>query len=187
MGRLVEERSTKSFGDGASDHLSICRRVLVLFATWALMGLWHGAGWAFVLWGLWHATLIQVYRASGELRQRIPQSLRRFGGWAITLPLVMLSWIPFRTQSVEETLMLWSNLFVLSKWQTLGLRENNYLIAFLILVLVLVAPAAKKKIKAINENFPYLVIIGEILTLSLVFSFVFVFLRPIEQFIYFQF
>src|SRR5262249_28940036 len=33
-----------------------------LFITWFLMGLWHGASWAFALWGIWHALFIWLYR-----------------------------------------------------------------------------------------------------------------------------
>ena len=58
------------------------------------MGLWHGANWTFVMWGLYHALLIAVtndcYAAS-----KLPTWIRTYVGWAITLPLVMLEWIPF--------------------------------------------------------------------------------------------
>ena len=37
-------------------------RFRALWLTWALMGLWHGANWAFVVWGLWHAALVQGQR-----------------------------------------------------------------------------------------------------------------------------
>ena len=36
--------------------------LLFLFITWAIMGLWHGANWTFLIWGLYHASIIALYR-----------------------------------------------------------------------------------------------------------------------------
>ena len=38
------------------------RKSISLFTTWGIMGLWHGANWTFVFWGLYHATLIFIER-----------------------------------------------------------------------------------------------------------------------------
>ena len=38
------------------------QRTLPLFATWALMGLWHGANWTFVVWGVYHAAMVWLHR-----------------------------------------------------------------------------------------------------------------------------
>ena len=70
------------------------------------MGLWHGANWTFVLWGLYHAVCVFGYRI---LADRVPSPRGWVGavvGWAITLPVMMLGWIPFRAGSVREALVL---------------------------------------------------------------------------------
>ena len=65
---------------------------LVFFLT----GLWHGANWTFVIWGMYHGTLLIIERVSG-LRTVDPQApyapLRRIA----TLLLVMVGWVIFRS------------------------------------------------------------------------------------------
>jgi alginate O-acetyltransferase complex protein AlgI len=64
-----------------------------IMLTMLLGGLWHGAGWNFVIWGLWHGMALccnHAYRRTfGELRYR---SL----GWLVTLLVVLVGWFFFR-------------------------------------------------------------------------------------------
>jgi alginate O-acetyltransferase complex protein AlgI len=69
--------------------------------TWTLFGLWHGASWTFVLWGLYQGTILAAYRlarASGWLRG--PRRWATVAGYAV-MPLTMcLSSVYFRSPSV---------------------------------------------------------------------------------------
>jgi D-alanyl-lipoteichoic acid acyltransferase DltB (MBOAT superfamily) len=68
-----------------------------LLATMALGGLWHGAGWTFVIWGVLHGVGLGagvVWRRAGL---RMPDAL----GWALTLLFVLVSWVFFRANSLE--------------------------------------------------------------------------------------
>jgi alginate O-acetyltransferase complex protein AlgI len=66
-----------------------------LFATMVLGGLWHGAGWGFVLWGAMHGALLIVERAFGLERTRAFHG--RWGPWwVVTQIWVILAWVPFR-------------------------------------------------------------------------------------------
>jgi D-alanyl-lipoteichoic acid acyltransferase DltB (MBOAT superfamily) len=38
------------------------RKNVALFSTWAIMGLWHGANWTFIIWGVYHVIVIVLYR-----------------------------------------------------------------------------------------------------------------------------
>ncbi|MEF2146456.1 MAG: MBOAT family O-acyltransferase [Desulfovibrionaceae bacterium] len=65
-----------------------------LFATLSLCGLWHGAAWTFVLWGAVHGVLLCLERALGwNRRSGLARQLWMF-------PLIALSWIPFRAESL---------------------------------------------------------------------------------------
>lgn len=68
------------------------RRDLNILVVWALTGLWHGAGWHFVLWGLYFAVLLVAEKRflppEGERAGRIPAPVRQ----ALTFLLVMLGW-----------------------------------------------------------------------------------------------
>lgn len=68
------------------------RMFVNLFIVWALTGLWHGAAWNYVLWGLYYFVLLTAERLIGEARlARIPRALRHI----LTMALVVLGWVLF--------------------------------------------------------------------------------------------
>jgi D-alanyl-lipoteichoic acid acyltransferase DltB (MBOAT superfamily) len=69
-----------------------------LLVTMMLGGLWHGAAWTFVLWGTFHgAGLCAEHAVDGRIGRRTPAWLR----WLVTLHLVVLGWILFRSLELE--------------------------------------------------------------------------------------
>ena len=158
-----------------------------LFVTWAIMGFWHGANWTFILWGLIHATCIVVHRLVLAPASRLPRFMRVWGGWAINLLVMMLAWIPFRAQSVEVALKMYGKLFCLEEWLWLGMRENTYLVAAFLLGLVALSFYVHESSERWFRTRRWLKFFSEVLVISAATGLVFVFLRPINQFIYFQF
>ena len=68
------------------------RTIVNLFAVWVLTGLWHGAAWNYVLWGLYYFVLLTAERLIGQARlARVPRVLRHF----LTMALVMIGWVLF--------------------------------------------------------------------------------------------
>jgi len=66
----------------------------------AVIGLWHGLSFHFLVWGLYHALGLLIFRAyvdlfrGGDRRPR-PQGWRKFGGWLITFNFVTFGWLLF--------------------------------------------------------------------------------------------
>ena len=73
------------------------RWVCNILATWMLTGLWHGAAWNFVLWGLLFAALLLVEKWVPGL-QKLPGALRR----GYVLLVVMLSFVLFNAESLSQ-------------------------------------------------------------------------------------
>ena len=74
-----------------------------LFITMALGGLWHGAAWTFVIWGLYQGVLLIVYRAAGLARAMSDQTaLARLGAWAVMFHLTCYGWLIFRARSARQ-------------------------------------------------------------------------------------
>jgi alginate O-acetyltransferase complex protein AlgI len=67
-----------------------------LLLTMALGGLWHGASWNFVLWGLYQGGLLALERALGIGEPGSGSWLRVAIRWAICQYLVLLGWVLFR-------------------------------------------------------------------------------------------
>jgi hypothetical protein len=105
----------------------------------------------------------------------------------ITLPLAMLGWIPFRAQNVQDTWLLWSKLFDISQYTFLGMHENKYIVAALITLFFVSAYLTDRYLSPFLAKKPNLRVAVKSLQYGIVITLVFTFLRPISQFIYFQF
>jgi D-alanyl-lipoteichoic acid acyltransferase DltB (MBOAT superfamily) len=165
LGAQVRDESTGGLAT-ASDQPTEARRTAALFATWGIMGLWHGANWTFVLWGLYHALLVYGHRRLPKPSARLPEAAQAVLGWCITLPLVML---------------------VPTQYLALGMRENAYLVAASVLLAVVAAWAARELALPGLRRRPVLWPVVQTAGWAVAIALVFVFLRPINQFIYFQF
>lgn len=78
-----------------------------LLVVMAMVGLWHGAGWGFVAWGVMHGAYLVLYRiweSLGETRlAAITKSRLAPWGWRIfTLVAVTAAWVPFRAATAED-------------------------------------------------------------------------------------
>ncbi len=68
------------------------RTVINLLVVWMLTGIWHGASWNFILWGLYFGVLIVLEKLFlGKLLEKIPS----FISWAYTFILVVIGWVFF--------------------------------------------------------------------------------------------
>jgi D-alanyl-lipoteichoic acid acyltransferase DltB (MBOAT superfamily) len=87
-----------------------------LFVTMVLGGLWHGAAWTFILWGVYQGVLLIVYREAQRLRLARewllgPSPLARTFGWALMFHLVCYGWLIFRARSAAQMGALSASLF----------------------------------------------------------------------------
>ena len=78
-----------------------------LFIVFFLSGLWHGAGWNFVLWGCMHGVLYILTRA---YRKKYPPGLHVLG-MILTFAFVNVAWVFFRSSDISEAIRLLSVAF----------------------------------------------------------------------------
>ncbi len=184
--RVADDRSTGGLAPAleASDR---DQRTRALFLTWAIMGLWHGASWTFVLWGLYHATFVYAQRRVAPLTRNLSPRMQSLGGWTLTLPLMMLAWISFRAASLTDALAMYAKIFDPRLYLQLGLRENTYLQAAVVMLCVLLSWVFKEAILPLISRHRVPWAIANTLGYAVAIALVFVLLRPINQFIYFQF
>ena len=76
------------------------RTYLNLFSIFVLCGLWHGASWTFVIWGLYHGFFIVLERLSFFTKLR--KSLWFPIQWAFTLIIIMFGWVIFRSDTILD-------------------------------------------------------------------------------------
>lgn len=105
----------------------MARTACCLLATFLISGLWHGANWTFVVWGLLHALYRIVGTASRKLRARLYQRLKlpvksRWFACAqmvCTFLLVDITYIFFRAQSIEQALLICRKILSETHWSAL--------------------------------------------------------------------
>ncbi|WP_076736403.1 MBOAT family O-acyltransferase [Cronobacter sakazakii] len=77
---------------------SINRTYVNLFVTFVLGGLWHGASWMFVIWGVMHGAALCIHRFWKSLGMSMAKPL----AWLVTFLFVNTSWVFFRAHSLED-------------------------------------------------------------------------------------
>ncbi len=85
----------------------VFRTVLNMLIVWCITGLWHGAAWNFVVWGLYYFVLLCLERFFlKKIMDRIPVLPRIY-----TLVAVMCGWVLFEAPSLSDALVFLSRMF----------------------------------------------------------------------------
>ena len=84
------------------------RVIFNLMVVWLLTGLWHGAAWNFVLWGVYYGILLILEKfVFGDVLERIPSPARHL----FTMLLVMFGWVFFSAPSLPDALLYFRAMF----------------------------------------------------------------------------
>lgn len=184
--KVLKTTGEGGIGEGLENTLKI-NKTRALFLTWAIMGFWHGANWTFVLWGLMHASLIFAERKLKFIRDRSAFFRLPLLGWSTTILFVMLTWIPFRADNLTTTFGMFERLIQPSGYFSMGMRENVYIVTFMLLIAFLTYYFLNEKLNHLWTKFPRMSFALGVVKYAFIMVMVFTFLRPISQFIYFQF
>ena len=112
------------------------------FIVWLLTGIWHGANWTFILWGLYYFVLLAAEKAAGLHKNHL-------GIWRIlpTFLVVNFGWVLFRADSISAAGRFLAAMFGLGPdglWnETAAALLRDYSVLFAAAV-VFSAPAAKR-------------------------------------------
>ena len=128
-------------GGSRCDKWKIIRNVYIV---WGVSGLWHGANWTFVCWGLFHATLLAIYNifgintkykhvvAYGHYLPNIKETCQI----ALTFFLAVIGWIIFRAETMSQALDYLSAMVSNRFFDSTALYGLNYLCFGLALLVV---------------------------------------------------
>ena len=136
---------------GGSRTNSKTRQIFNLFVVWLCTGVWHGANWTFILWGLMYFLLLVYERNTGINK---PLATRRKSvGRVYTLFFVIMGWILFRSDNVSMALSYYKACFVIGSNKILDdvfieyLRQNITCLSAALLFSMPIAALVKKRIK----------------------------------------
>ena len=169
------------------------------FIVFGVSGLWHGANWTFVCWGLYHGTLIVLYKllhvntkdkdilAAGR---RLP-SLKELSRVVVTFGLAVVGWVIFRAENISQAWDFVSRMF-LTAFDDFHPRLGSISTFIAILLLMIVEYLQRDKVHVLqfssgNRLFRYAVARWTVYLAMLVAIFYFYFNTVSQEFIYFQF
>jgi len=96
---------------GGSRHGEILAYAALL-ATMFLGGLWHGAGWTFIVWGAAHGAALAINRAWTKAGYKLPAAL----GWFLTMLFVVNLWVVFRAENFGLAAQIYVQMWDVAQW-----------------------------------------------------------------------
>jgi len=129
-------------GGNQKSHLrTFSNLIIVMF----LGGLWHGASWNFVLWGLLHGTYLVIQKAilyrfpNTNFNKVLGSRIGKILAILATQYLVFLAWIPFRQQDIDYTIYSMQK-YIFFDFQTNSIIEilQEYIFSVILIILFIV-------------------------------------------------
>jgi len=155
-----------------------------LFATFLLAGIWHGAGWTFVFWGLLHGGSLIIHRFWSNLGLTMPRVL----GWFITFNFINLAWVFFRAREWDDALKVLKGMSGLADENILsiltslqGLNIKTTLALFAGFVVVLMFKNSMQQLEVFKFNYKTICFTSMLFVVSVLS------MDKITEFIYFNF
>lgn len=161
------------------------RTYINLVIVFFICGLWHGAEWSFVVWGLYHGFFLVIERI---LKNKFGFKMTGMWGRAITFFIVMLGWVFFRANSIEDASRIFAIMAGNKNIEGYQYYAYSYYIYPKIIITAIIAfgvafiPFSKMR-KQLNKSF----IKGIFAIIVLIVSMAFLSDASFTPFIYFQF
>lgn len=119
-------------GGSRCDRWKVIRNIYIV---WGISGLWHGANWTFVCWGLYHATLLALYNLLG-IHTKYKNAVA-YGRWlpnvrevlqmALTFFLIVVGFVIFRSETMAQAMDYFSAMVTNRFYDSSAMYGVNYL------------------------------------------------------------
>lgn len=177
-----------------------CRLITIrnTFVVFALSGLWHGANWTYVCWGLYHGILSTIYRLlniknklyNAQVNNHIFISFLKVIQVIITFFFVVVGWVIFRSESISQAFDFICRMFQTAFSDFHPRLGSKYTIFFVIVLLILEYFQRDKRYVLefpYSGIFKYRFVRWSVYVILFTVIFMFTFSGNSQQFIYFQF
>ncbi len=159
---------------GGSRVKSKARLVLNLFVVWALTGIWHGANWTFLVWGLMYFVLLTFEKLTGLSDKLTGNPLLSGLYRAFTVLCVVCGWVMFRADSLLSGLRFLTSMFgfapngVWSSYTSAMLEQYTVILVVAILCCLDWRKMLNRPLTSLNKRIPGLLFLGKAALLAAV-------------------
>jgi alginate O-acetyltransferase complex protein AlgI len=109
-----------------------------LIISMTLFGLWHGAKWTFILYGVYHGVVLVMHRLGQRMKRQFPVRLPRDWGavlsWGTTFVLVSVGFILFRANDLTQAWTMLTTVFTLPAYAHFAMPRSFYVLTSTIAV-----------------------------------------------------
>lgn len=134
-------------GGSRTSYIKKIRNIMIVFLV---SGLWHGASWTFVIWGLLHGLYQVIGILTSKLREKITFNNKILSSLKIvfTFLLVTFAWIFFRASTFTDAIYVITNSFknFNLNLMSLGLDKYNLIFMFASVVLIVIFDILRLKV-----------------------------------------
>jgi len=149
------------------NRVSVPRWILNLMIVWLLTGLWHGAEWTFILWGLYFSVLLLIEK------QFLEKTILKFRvvGHIYTIAAFIFGWVIFRAESVSHIGVILSTMFgangngSLFDLAAAGAIKPIYILAGIIGIICSIPISGKIKDLLIKKKLAFIIDVASVLAL----------------------
>ena len=104
-----------------------------IFIVWLLTGMWHGAEWTFIFWGLYFGVLLVIEKVKLlEILEKLPKVVRHI----YTMVLVIISWTVFAAEDFSSFLVTLKGMFGIGDIAFYNARTASYVGSYLLLFII---------------------------------------------------
>ena len=175
LGRFLMSSVYSPLGGNRGGKFRTCCNLLI---TFFISGLWHGASWLFVLWGMLHGAALVIHRIWSNF---LGFSMPRILGRIVTFFFVLLAWVPFRAETLAQAKGIYKGMFMPAAWNFPRLATADYLLFAAGIIIILFFPTVSEAEKKFQPTWCNALIAAALMVCSM---FLFVKTSP---FIYFNF
>ncbi|MCC0683008.1 MBOAT family protein [Clostridioides sp. ZZV15-6383] len=176
------------------NRVSPIKQYTNLFVVWSLTGIWHGANWTFLTWGIYYGILISIEKAFlDKLLKKVPQIFRHI----YLVLIVMIGWVFFRADNIVQASEFVQVLFgigsspIYNNSFIMYINDYGYIIILSIIFAIPIIPKLKSILKSktkklVESNFVY--VLHSTFLVALMFIVVVILINSTyNPFLYFRF
>ncbi|MBP2660156.1 MAG: rane-bound O-acyltransferase family protein [Firmicutes bacterium] len=164
---------------GGNRHGELKKMRNLLF-TMLLGGLWHGAGWTFVIWGGLHGIYLIINHQWRKCGIILPKLINRM----LTFVAVVVAWVFFRAESVQDAIAIISAMGNIETITLQGLdfvKQNEYGWILGMLLVTMYCKNTQERLVNFRAGWKWLIVV------VIMFAYVIIDLNKNTEFLYFQF